>query len=709
MGIRRLLPGVFMMLAVLGLASTAFAADPPATTDLSRADHYCIACHSASDARLAAPMAWKGGSEGNALSPCPTVKQLRQEMTYTDDAFDAIRNAAVPDVDQKLIARSESLARLLETPYRSVDAGVNEARTFRYQLNKSYAQVQVARTQWATNTMLIVGIVVTLVLLASLAWGYANTRGTKAGAARWVRFGPWTFLFLLFIFVVFSLPIFNPPVQSETSTAADLERQTALDDATRAAVSAENLSAKAWQLARLAAVAPDKHAAALALTAAFSATRELEVNEDAYWGLARAVEESAVTWDKGPEAAQPVADRILTASARAWAPAAMAEEIAPTDPSRAAQLLDDALDRAKQNPDPYFRALDLKKIAVAWARVNQARATSTAQLISDPFIRAWALRELGQYDAASAAARLVEDPHRRASALREIGAVSKNVALMDESLAAARTLAEPARAHAFSDLAAAWSALDPSHAAMIANQIPRQYPGARARALSSAGRFVGAWEETANLDAGSEKARAQRALVSEWAKVAPSEALAAALKIADPYWSAEAQRAVAAESAEREPERALQIARAIPIPFVRVRAIGQIAAKTRAPSLFQEAAALAEGLHDVYALRDLTIAWAAIEPAQALALVDKMDREVDRAQALLAIALALAPSDRAQANAMFERAIKQAQTARARGDAFAATELLRELSLRYSTIDAALAAKAFSAAIESADKVTTGF
>jgi hypothetical protein len=58
---------------------------------------------------------------------------------------------------------------------------------------------------------------------------------------------------------------------------------------------------------------------------------------------------------------------------------------------------------------------------------------------------------------------------------------------------------------------------------------------------------------------------------------------------------------------------------------------------------------------------------------------------------------------------VYERAIKQAQATRVRGDPLASTELLRELGARYAEVDAAQAEKAFAAALEAAQKVATAF
>ena len=710
--------GLFLLTAaILWLAAPAFAADPPATTDLSHADHYCIACHSASDPRLNEPLAWNGSRARAALSPCPTVRELRDELAYTDDAFNAIANGthdlaarggSTTTLDARLLAREESFPRVVETSYRTVDAGVGTARSFRYQLNKTYTQIQSDRSAWTTNVMLMVGIVVTLFLLASLAWGLWNTRSAKQVATRGLRVGPLSVIFVLVVFVIFALPLFNPPTQTQAATAADLERQSAIDAATRAAVSAENESAQAWELSRLAAVSPSA-SRPLLIENAISTTRELETNFDAYWGRAQSLQESAVTWDKASDAAPPLVQRIEVAASRAWAYAAMADEIAATNPVSATALLDTARARAQKNPDPYFRDLDLKKIVVAWLPLDRDQAVATANQITDPFLRAWALREIGAFGQAAASARQVSDAYDRAFALREIAVASKNANLLNEALTIVQSLPDPARAYALSDLAAAWQPFDAKQANQVADSIAPQFPDARARAFRRVGRYADAWMELAKLNPGFEQARAQSELVAAWARVSPNDALAATLQIRDPFWRAEAQRAVVAVLAGSDAARARDLARAIPIPFVRVQALTNVARVTHDAATFEQAAALADELHDPYPLRDLAIAWAPVEPTKALALVDKLDLEADRAQALLAVALALAPTDHAQANAVFDRAVRQAQAARVLGDPLYSVELLRELGMRYAAVDAAKANEAFSAALDATQKVTTAF
>ncbi len=711
---------VLFVASIPALATPAAASDPPALSAFSGAGHYCVSCHAPDDARLTNALAWNGAIGRASLSPCPTVQQLRWELAYTDDAFDAIgraesdlgaRDAATSNLARLTLARAESYPRLVETSYRSVDAGLNEIRSARFQLNKSYMATQSERSTRTNNVMLIVGLAVTLFLAISLAWGYRNTRGAQGPARHWLRPEPLGASFVFLVFGIFALPLFNPPVQSDTSTAAALARQTALDAGTKAATSAENESAKAWQLARLAGTwaRVNGSSASTAWTEAVSATKELETNADAYWGRVRTLEEAAVGWEQAPEAAGPVVQRIQVAASTAWAHAAMAGEFAAVDRARATELLAAALARAQKNADPDTRAFDLKVISVAWSMIDKAKGETIAGQIDDPFIRAWAWRELGRFDQAAASARQVDDANRRTFALREIAVAAANASLLNEAQTVAQALPDPARAYALSDLAVAWAPIDAGQAGKTAGSIAVKYPDARAVAYRGIGLYDQAWREIARLDAGFEQGRAQAGVIAAWARVSPDQALAAAKTMQEPYWSAQAQRAIAAEYGKSDVRRALDLAQAIPVVSARVQALADIARESRDPSAFQQAAAGAQQLRDPYPLRDLVIAWAPVDASGALALVDQLDRESDRAQALLAIALALAPVDRDQANAVFDRALKQAQGARLRGDSYYATELLRTLGERYASVDAARAAAAFNAALDVARKVSTAF
>ncbi|MCL4393998.1 MAG: hypothetical protein M1482_04190 [Chloroflexi bacterium] len=705
-----------LVFALVFLVASAFAAAPPASADLSHAGDYCISCHSASDPRLADALTWDSSFTPGALSACPTIQQLRDELTFTGQQIDAVdhgvaglvQGAAAQDLERQLLAREESVPRILDTDYHSVDAGVGAARTVAFQIDKTYAQVQTERDSWKTIVMLAVGIIVTMILVGSLAWGYANTRGVQTPAGRWLRFGRLGPLFVIALFLVFALPIFNPPTQSDIQAPAAATRQAALDAASSSAASAENASAKVWELGRISASAGPS-SAELALTDAISTSAELAATSHAYWGRTQSLEESAVAWNGGTDAVPPLEQRIQVAASRTWATAALAEQVAASDPARATNLLSSALARAQTEPDLYFRSLDLKVISGAWARTDKSRSIQVANQIDDAFVRSWALRELGEFGAAAASARQVQDAYFRIYALREVGAASQDNSLMTEALTGARSLPEPSRAYALADLASAWLPFDANQAENIANSIDPSNAGARASAFGRIGKYQAAWAGLKKLPGGFGQSRAQSQLASEWARVSPADALAALPEIENPLLRDEAQHATVAVLAMSDATRALDLAKTISTPFVRAQALADVARVTHDESTFQQAADLADQLHDAYPLRDLAIAWAPLDPANALALVDKMDWEGDRAQALFAVAVALAPKDRAQANSIFDRAIKQAQAARLAGDPVYSAELLRELGAGYASVDAAEASQAFSAAVAAANQVSTGF
>lgn len=716
-----LLPALFMV------ARPIRAADPPAVAGLARFDHYCISCHSSDDPHLAGPLGWYGGSSHALHSPCPAVSTFLLEAAYTDQALDAIANGEnalmarfIPasSIDARLATREQGLARVVNSSYRTVDAGVNQVRALRLQLNKSYAQVGTARGEWTSRVLLAAGLGLTLALAILLLWGYRNTRGVQLGARRSLLPGLGGLVFIFLIVLFFGLPLLKwTGDQTDVATAADTERQAALDAATAAAVSAENESARSWQLAQLAQAWQSVNAsgASLALTAAFSSTAELESNADAYWGRTRALEESAVGWETSSSAVVPVVQRVEVASARVWSYAALVDAMSTSDP-RAPRVLEDALARTGQNPDPYFRSLDLKKLSIAWARLNAARARSVANSIPDPFIRAWALSELASRlqspDLSTQAAASIEqiaDPVQAVFALRELALATQDAAYLDRGLALARAIADSsAQDDALANLAAASARVAPSRAPEIVNSISPVSHGARARARLAVGEFADAWAEAEKID-GYERFRAQEAIVAGWARGAPDEALAAAGKIGNSFWQAEAQYAVVAALASTDPARACKIAQNIVHPFARVQALTDCGRATKDAASLEQAATLAKQLADPYPLLALIQAWAPLEPQQALALVDHLNLEGDRARALLAVALALAPSDHVQANALFDRAVRQAQAARLFGDALHSVNLLQTLAVQYATIDPAKANEAFRAALDAAQKITTAF
>jgi hypothetical protein len=108
-------------------------------------------------------------------------------------------------------------------------------------------------------------------------------------------------------------------------------------------------------------------------------------------------------------------------------------------------------------------------------------------------------------------------------------------------------------------------------------------------------------------------------------------------------------------------------------------------------------------------MKELAIAWAMLDTSQALQAVEKIQRDVDRADALREISTILAAKDMAQAETVFERALAAAQSMRRSGDLFASAQALRQLGVAWTAIDSAKAAQAFEAAFEAAKRVSVKY
>ena len=127
------------------------------------------------------------------------------------------------------------------------------------------------------------------------------------------------------------------------------------------------------------------------------------------------------------------------------------------DPDRAETILEQALavatgQETAVSPTGIYRDLDVRAIAVAWARINPDRSVTVAERVYDPGLRAWALWEIAGisgdetlYDQAAEAAREVSDPVDRARSLRELAVRSGDRALLDEALAALHGVEDRAR------------------------------------------------------------------------------------------------------------------------------------------------------------------------------------------------------------------------------------------------------------------------
>ena len=90
-----------------------------------------------------------------------------------------------------------------------------------------------------------------------------------------------------------------------------------------------------------------------------------------------------------------IAGELNAARSRGWSLGLMAEDWAPVDAARAAEMLEKGFETAQQGQGIY-RDLDLRRISAAWAGLDLARAGEAAAEIQDPGLRSWAFRELAE-------------------------------------------------------------------------------------------------------------------------------------------------------------------------------------------------------------------------------------------------------------------------------------------------------------------------
>lgn len=711
----RILLAVFLLalvfLLVVAPATVGLADTSTRSPSLSRMQpgNYCVSCHTPGDERLDSVMAWTGGIDRDTrrISPCSAASRVREEVYYTERmllAIDRARSDLPKRVDagknDALVAAArQTYSRLLDTPVTSLDAVSSEAQVLRYRLGKSYTWLNQVREALKSQLVLITAVLVTLVLLISLGWGWRNvaqfvaTRGSKTGGG--FRLGLRAVLFSVFVFVLFALPIFRVPAQEvESASQEEQARQTALDTAGRAEDAADRALARAWMLARVGAARADLNpqSAENALVDALGAAEEAHKSAAALWGEAQAVQEGTVGSQADQEKAWLASERLEAVNSRAWALRLMAAEWAAVDPAVAEEILASALDVATGQaaglaPTGIYRELDMRAIAVAWATLAKRadKGTAVAERINDPAIRAWALREIAEvagdtslYARAAEAARRVSDPLDRARALGEIARSSGDRALFEEALVALEGVASVLRAYALSDLAAA------SGDAAIAEQIDPVYPGARAAALYRIGRFDEAWAAAGQIEDPFDRARAQAAIAGAWGSAE------AAIQIADPTLRDLALREVAIANQD------VALAGSIESAYYRVQALTALGE-------FPAALAAAGELRDTYPLRALAVAWAETDAQSALAIVDMLEREVDKAAALRAIVVATGDDE------LFGRALGMALAVRVRGDALSPAQASLDLGQDYKPINTARAEAAFEQAYQIASGISTKY
>ena len=662
-----LLLGLSAVLVLLGGSQPAAAQDVAAFTLPEPAGNQCLGCHTADDPQLSQPVAWAGPADSLETIACPALKKAQEELYLTDRLLLAIdRNqAALPAwvssarVDAKVQGQLETYARIADLPVTSLEAQVSEQQSLRYQLGKLYTQLNALRSQSTAQVVLLVAALVSLLIFVALFWGYRNTQRFAAKSVPSGVRGWSVGLVLILIFAFFALPLFQTPV-AEVAAATDLEteRQTRLDEATRAADAAERAQSRIWMLGEVGAAwqGLDPAQAQSAFDELLVAAEEARLESLAVWGAARAAQDFSAGDVQAQEQAALIASEADAMRSRAWGLRAAAEAWLEADPEKARQLLELA-EKTAAGALQRYHDYDLRGIALVWAKIDPAHATALTAELQDPAIRAWGYRQLGDYKAAEAAARLISDPLHRAHSLSQIALASGRAELFDEAqaaLAAAQSeLSGSAYAYALSKLAVH------SGDAFLLDDIDGAFPAARALAQLGLGQPDAAWETSQ--------------------------------QVADPYEQAHVQARIAPHLED------IEQAYSIGVPVLADAALRDIIRKTGASSLidrtslvyYQVQMLIDSGdisgaweranqeenpLSDSSALVPIACTWSQSNPAAAAAVLEQIEREADKAVALRCLAAATG------SNADFERALGMALAARVRNDATAPVRASLELA-----------------------------
>jgi hypothetical protein len=658
--------------------------------------NYCVACHVPGDKQLAAVMTWRGGIQRESIDPCPAAAQLYQDIYYTERLLLGIERARtnlpqspnVVETDNQVAAARQTYSRLLDAPVTNLTSFSTQALQLRYGLGKSFYRLNQVRDGLQKRLALLAGVMVTLVLFISLLWGWRNASrfGIKAIGPLRPRVRP--SLLLLLIFVLFALPIFRTVSQEVAAVSQEQQaRQNALDTAGQVANAASQALARSWMLGHIGAAwyTTNAQQAEIALTTALSAADEAQSNDFAMWGEAQFVQEGTVGSQADQGKARLMAKRLGAINSRAWNLRLIAAAWAGVDQARAEKILQQALSIAHSNNSDIFRDLDTRAIAVTWAAFDSAKAMAVADQVQDAGLRAWAFWEIADitgndkaYDQAIAAARQVADPVARSRSLREIAVRSGRRALFQEALSALDEVQGASLAYALSDLAAA------SGDAGLVDKIDVAYPDARTAALYRLGQFEPAWTSTREISDPFDRAHAQAVIAVAWGNAD------AARKIADPTLRDRALKDVAVITKD------VELAQSIESPYYRVQALTAL-------GQYKAAINAADKLSDTYPLRALAIALVRPDPKAALALVDKMNNETDKAVALRSIAAATEDPD------TFNKALAMALAARVHGDPLVPAEMSLALAQTIQAQNKAEAESAFNQAFEAAQSIMTKY
>jgi hypothetical protein len=651
-------PVTIVFLLTILVTTTALAGDQNTNSPSVQPSNYCLACHSTGDTRLDDATSWVGGIEHNQISPCPAVAQINEEIYYTERLMLSIERAReqVPSgvdlskSDSRLIEAKGNYSRMLDAPVTSLEAFSSEARMVRYRLGKVYSAFNQTIETAKRARVLWIAVGVSLVIAASLIWGWVNTQKAmqtpNIRPQKRMKFFVYRIAILILILGFFALPIYRLPSQEiEMTSIEEQERQAILDETARAAVTADRELSRAWMLAQIGAIwsQSDPARGDIALQNALAAAQEAQNNRPVLWGLSQS------TWEAGGAQTATQAEAALAAAdldsmrGRAWGLRLIAEAWMSVDAAQAETILEDALAQTEAAIHPYNQ-LDLRAISVTWAQLDVERGVDLAHRVTDPALRAWALREIASltndasiYQAAAEAARMVPDLIQRARVLREVAAESGDESIFVEAASALESLEGGERSLALADLAAA------SGDASMAAQIDPEHPSAQALANFHLEEYESAWQAASKITDPFDQARAQAAIAGAWGNMEAAMQITIQPLRDRTLWDVSQKTGNTALVDEMEDH------------YYQVRTL-------TAAGQYEAALKAAKGLRDGYSLVALGTSWAEVDPQSTFQVVEALNRESDKAVVLNAIAAATGrPED-------FERALGMALAARVRGD-----------------------------------------
>lgn len=660
--------------------------------------NYCVECHTPGDERLADAARWTGTIDREAVNPCPAINNIHEEVYYTERVLLGIDriaaglpvSEAVAKVNTRYASTLQGYNRLLDLPVDSQEAFASQAQVVRYSLGKVYNQYSGLVDSQQSRWVLIGGIAVTLVVVASLAWGFINTHKMVKYSTRELRglVSAPAILSLLVIFALFAMPIFRVPSVEDVSTEEEQAVQAVLDEGGRAADAEGRAQARIWESARIGALraSDDPDFAARALESSLAMADYTYQNSAAVWGAAAAAYEISTGSDVSLEKANLLSSELKAAVARTWGLRLAAYEWLDVDPQQAVALLEKALIQSQAEEQPY-RDLDRRALAVVWAEIDVEKGLEVLSLVKDPALRSWGLREIaviagdpGLFQEAAEAAADVSDPVQQARLLREIGAAAKDKSYFNQAREVLQGVEGAAQAYALADLAAA--AGDPD----AATSISAAYPGARTAALLYTGQYEAAWQEALRIPDPYERARAQEAIAASWGDADR------AAQIQVPALRDRALRRIAVSRGDEN------LALQIESPYERVSALIALGSYEAAWQVVQAGEGVK--LSETSPLKDLALALADSDPQKAMLVLDELDSEADKAPVLAALARATGDPE------LFDRALGMALAARVRGDTLAPAEASLALAQEVENLGAEYVQLAVQQAFEAAESIS---